>query len=105
MRLIYKIIPTEIWENALNNGVFYGSPMDLNDGFIHFSTAAQCEKTATKYFSSQDDLLSVDLKFEPSRNGDMFPHLYAPLKLSDIAWAVPLPFNAQNLAVFPELFS
>lgn len=88
MSLIYKILPRAEWEAALARGVFEGSPVDLADGYIHFSTGAQAQETARKYFAGREDLLLLAvegadlgeaLKWEPSRGGDLFPHLYAPL--------------------------
>ena len=85
---IYKIVTAEQWRAALAAGVFAGAPVDLADGFIHFSTAAQVQETARRHFAGQPDLLLVAfdakalgpaLRFEPSRGGDLFPHLHAPL--------------------------
>ena len=88
MPLIYKICPAALWRQAEADGVFRGSPVDLADGFIHFSTAEQAKETAAKHFAGQRDLVlvAVDsetlggvLQWEPSRGGALFPHLYAPL--------------------------
>jgi len=88
MTLIYKILPGSAWEAALAEGRFEGSPIDLQDGYIHFSTAAQAQETAAKHFRSQAGLvvaafeaeaLGADLRWEPSRGGQLFPHLYGPL--------------------------
>lgn len=85
---IYKILPRAEWTAAVAVGRFEGSAVDHQDGYIHFSTAAQAGETARRYFAGQDDLvvLEVDgddlgaaLKWEPSRGGDLFPHLYAAL--------------------------
>ena len=90
---IYKIVTREQWQAALNAGRFDGAPVDLQDGYIHLSTASQVRETAAKHFAGQDDLvlLEVDapaledaLKWEPSRGGALFPHLYAPLPLTAI---------------------
>ena len=79
MSTIYKIVPAALWREAQSAGIFRGAPVDLADGFIHFSTAAQVTETAAKHFAGQDDLLllRVDagrlgdaLKWEPSRGGD-----------------------------------
>ncbi|MDX3926481.1 MAG: DUF952 domain-containing protein [Shinella sp.] len=110
--IVYKIVPTSLWQKARESGVFEGSPVDLADGFIHFSTAAQAEETAARHFAGQIDLLLVavdgealgeKLVFEPSRGGDLFPHLYAPLPLSAVLWEKPLPFGPGDRHVFPEL--
>jgi uncharacterized protein (DUF952 family) len=88
MSLIYKILPRADWEAAVAAGRFEGSPVDLKDGFIHFSTAAQAQETAAKHFRGQAGLvvaafeaeaLGPDLRWEPSRGGQLFPHLYVPL--------------------------
>jgi len=102
MTLIYKIISAPEWRRAEAAGVFGGAAVDLADGFIHFSTAAQAEETAAKHFAGQTDLLlvAVDaatlgdaLKWEVSRGGALFPHLYAPLSLDAIAQVAPLPLR------------
>jgi len=91
--LIYKIVSQSEWALAEAAGVFMGAEIDLADVYIHFSSESQVAETAAKHFAGRDDLLlvAVDatavgdaLKWEPSRGGDLFPHLYAPLKLSDV---------------------
>ena len=86
--LIYKIVPETLWRAAEAKGVFDGAPVDLADGFIHFSTAEQAQETADKHFVGQTDLLLVtiaaddcgpNLRWEKSRGGALFPHLHAPL--------------------------
>jgi uncharacterized protein (DUF952 family) len=108
---IYKICPARLWREAERDGRFDGAPADHQDGFIHFSTAAQAAETATKHFAGAADLVlvAVDgsllgdaLRWEPSRGGDLFPHLYASLPLSAVLWAVPLPLGADGRHVFPE---
>ena len=88
MPTIYKILPASLWTEAQRAGVFRGAAIDLTDGYIHFSTAEQAAETAAKHFAGQTDLmlLHVDadalgdaLKWEPSRGGALFPHLYAEL--------------------------
>ena len=110
--LIYKIVPEALWREAEAQGTFAGAPVDLADGYIHFSTTAQAPETAAKHFAGQDDLLlvAVDagrlgavLKWEPSRGGALFPHLYAPLDLAAVAWIRPLPLGPDGLHIFPEL--
>ena len=109
--LIYKIAPQALWREAEAKGVFAGAPVDLADGYIHFSTAAQAAETAAKHFAGQDDLLlvAVDagrlgaaLKWEVSRGGALFPHLYAPLDPAAVAWVRPLPLGEDGRHVFPE---
>ena len=102
MDLIYKIAPASLWRKAQDKGRFDGAPVDIADGYIHFSTAEQAEATAAKYFSGKDDLvlMAVDtkrlgdgLRFEPSRGGALFPHLYADLPLDAVVWAKPPPLR------------
>jgi uncharacterized protein (DUF952 family) len=111
MYFIYKICPAALWREAEAAGRFDGAPVDLADGYIHFSTAAQAPETAAKHFSGQDNLLLVAveaealgsaLRFEPSRGGALFPHLYGPLPLSAVAWVVPLPAGPDGRHVFPD---
>ena len=99
-KLIYKIAPDSLWRDAEAAGVFSGAPIDLADGFIHFSTAEQVRETAAKHFAGQDNLLliAIDaeklgdaLKWEVSRGGALFPHLYAPLDPASAVWVRPLP--------------
>jgi uncharacterized protein (DUF952 family) len=114
MTTIYKICSAELWRDAQRAGLFRGAPLDLRDGFIHFSTAAQVAETAARHFSGATEqvLVAVDgallgeaLKWEPSRGGDLFPHLYAALPLDAVQWAKPLPQGADGRHVFPELAS
>lgn len=109
-QLIYKICPEALWRGAETQGRFDGAPVDLADGFIHFSTGAQLRETAAKHFAGQDGLLliAIDpaklgaaLRFEPSRGGALFPHLYAPLAPDQVRWVAPLPLSATG-HVFPE---
>ncbi|MFC6488842.1 DUF952 domain-containing protein [Nitratireductor sp. GCM10026969] len=111
-KLIYKICPQSLWRQAEREGVLAGAPVDLADGFIHFSTGAQLRETAAKHFSGQDDLLLVavdeeklgeKLRYEISRGGQPFPHLYAPLPLSAVHWVKPLPLDADGRHAFPPL--
>jgi uncharacterized protein (DUF952 family) len=110
-RLIYKIVPEELWSEAERKGIFEGAPVDLQDGFIHFSTAGQLAETARRHFSGQtglvlaavdDGLLGEALKYEPSRGGDLFPHLYAPLRTDDVAWARPIETEPDGTHILPE---
>jgi uncharacterized protein (DUF952 family) len=109
---IYKICPQDLWREAEAKGRFDGAPVDRADGFIHFSTAEQAPETAARHFAGQDRLLliAVDvaalgkaLRYEPSRGGALFPHLYAPLSLLAVTWVKPLPLGADGKHVFPEL--
>jgi uncharacterized protein (DUF952 family) len=107
---IYKIFTGPQWAALRDTGQTAGAPIDLADGYIHFSTALQAGETAAKYFSGVDGLilaaLDADaageaLKWEPSRGGDLFPHLFRPLALSDVLWAKPLPFE-NGRHIFPK---
>jgi uncharacterized protein (DUF952 family) len=109
---IFKICEGESWRAAEAAGAFRGSDVDMRDGFIHFSTAAQVAGTASKHFAGQSGLMlvAVDgealgpaLKWERSRGNDLFPHLYAALPLSAVRWARPLPDEVEGRRVFPEL--
>ncbi|WP_173935001.1 DUF952 domain-containing protein [Chelativorans sp. Marseille-P2723] len=111
-KLIYKISPAELWREAEQKGEFGGAPVDHASGFIHFSTASQVKETAEKHFAGQDDLLLVavdedklgsSLKYEPSRGGDLFPHLYAPLPMRAVRWVSPLPLGPDGHHQFPPL--
>lgn len=111
MTLIYKICSAALWRDAEAAGRFDGAPVDLADGFIHFSTAAQVPETAAKHFAGQDDLLliAVDaaalgkaLPYEPSRGGALFPHLYGPLPLSAVRHVAKLPVGPDGVHVFPD---
>ena len=108
---IYKIATTALWREAERAGEFTGAPVDLADGFIHFSTAAQVAETAARHFAGAADLVlvAVDaavlgpaLRHEPSRGGALFPHLYGTLPLTAVRWVKPLPLGV-NGHVFPEL--
>ena len=112
MTTIYKICEREAWRVAESDGAFRGSDVDLRDGFIHFSTAAQVAETAAKHFAKQRGLVlvAVDgealgpaLKWERSRGSDLFPHLYATLPLSAVRWARPLPDEIDGRRAMPEL--
>jgi uncharacterized protein (DUF952 family) len=89
--LVYKVCPASEWQAATAAGVFRGSAVDLRDGFIHFSTGAQLAETLRRHFAGQRDLvlvaldpadLGAGLRWEPSRGGDLFPHLYGELPVS-----------------------
>jgi uncharacterized protein (DUF952 family) len=109
---IYKICEREQWQAAEAAGRFAGSPVDERDGFIHFSTAAQVAETASKHFANASDLILVavdadvlgaQLKWEHSRGGDLFPHLYAALPLHAVRWARLLPDAVDGRRPLPEL--
>jgi uncharacterized protein (DUF952 family) len=109
---LYKIVTETLWQEARAAGVFRGAPIDLTDGYIHFSTAAQVRQTAALHFAGQAGLLLVavdssklgdELVFEPSRGGALFPHLYAELPMSAVLWEAPLPLDVAGQHVFPDL--
>jgi uncharacterized protein (DUF952 family) len=109
--LIYKITTEAVYEPARGTGVFAGMPIDTKDGFIHFSTAGQLAETLRLHFAGQNDLvllavrtadLGDDLKWESSRGGALFPHLYAPLPLSAVAWEAPIAVAADGSCDLPE---
>ncbi|RWD63535.1 MAG: DUF952 domain-containing protein [Mesorhizobium sp.] len=111
-QIIYKIAPEAMWREAERSGRFTGAPVDIADGFIHFSTAAQVRETAARHFAGQTDLIliAIDeaklgdaLKYEVSRGGALFPHLYAALELDAVVWARPLPFRGDGGHQFPTL--
>lgn len=108
--LIYKIFRRPEWHAFTAAGETAGAPVDLADGYIHFSTAPQLAETAAKYFADQSDLvlvacdahrLGAALKWEPSRRGALFPHLYRGLRRSDVIWDKSLPLGAAG-HIFPE---
>lgn len=100
--MIYKILTADQWAALQRDGETAGAPVDLADGYVHFSTAAQARETAAKHFAGQDglvlaaldaDRLGDALRWEPSRGGALFPHLYGPLRLADVAWSAALPLR------------
>lgn len=111
MTIIYKLCPIEEWIAAQNSGKFGGSAVDKRDGYIHFSSGGQLRETARRHFTEHDSLvlLAVDasrlgdaLKWEPSRGGDLFPHLYAPMPLDAVTQAIPLTRDPQGEWLFPQ---
>ena len=110
MAIIFKICKGSEWHEALCAGAYRGSTVDVRDGYIHFSTAAQVAETAARHFAGQSDLVLVavdaeslgdELKWEPSRGGALFPHLYATLDPKQVRWIAPLPLGESG-HVFPE---
>ena len=107
---IFKIFRRSEWDDFRAAGRTAGAPVDLADGFIHFSTAAQVAETAAKHFATESDLVlvAVDpdrlgpaLRWEPSRGGQLFPHLYRELRLDDVLWDKSLPLGSAG-HIFPE---
>lgn len=112
MKTIYKICDAAAWRAAEREGQFAGASVDRADGYIHFSAADQVAETAAKHFAGQHDLVlvAVDasalrtaLKWEPSRGGALFPHLYGTLPLSAVRWTKPLLLGPDGRHVFPKL--
>ena len=110
--MIYKLMPEAMWQAFQRSGRFTGSPVDLADGYIHFSAAAQVVETAAKHFADVDDLmllsvaeddLGAALRWEPSRGGALFPHLYAPLPLAAVTRAMRIERGPDGAHVFPPL--
>lgn len=108
--LVFKILRRPEWDAFRAAGETAGAPVDLADGYIHFSTAPQLAETAAKHFGTESDLVlvAVDsdrlgpaLKWEPSRGGALFPHLYRRLKLDEVVWDKSLPLGATG-HIFPE---
>jgi len=112
VRMIYKICPASAWREAERQGVYRGSADDARDGFIHFSTAFQVAETAKKHFLGQTGLflVAVDadtlgdaLRWEPSRNDELFPHLYGELDLGAVTGVLELRARADGSHAIPEL--
>ena len=112
VRKIYKICPASAWREAERQGVFRGSPVDISDGFIHFSTAAQVEETARKHFAGQAGLFLIAveaaalgdaLRWERSRNDDLFPHLYGELDLAAVTTIQSMHMRSDGFHDIPEL--
>lgn len=102
MTPIFKILPAAVWTKALADGRFVGSGIDLADGYIHLSDASQAGETARKYFAGQTDLVLVAFdadrmqpppRWEASRGGALFPHIYGTIDPATALWTKPLPWN------------
>ena len=102
--LIYKIFRKPEYDDFVAAGETRGAPIDLADGYVHLSTAGQVAATAAKHFAGEDGLMLLaleadrldKLRWEVSRGGAEFPHLYRPLRGADVLWARPLPLTAQG---------
>lgn len=108
--LIYKIFRADEWAVLQEAGETAGAPIDVSDGYVHFSTAEQAAETAAKHFAGAEGLvllacdsgsLADDLKWEVSRGGAEFPHLYRNLRMDDVVWSKPLPL-VDGAHQFPE---
>lgn len=96
---IFKVFRAPEWAQMQRDGQTAGAPVDLADGYVHLSTAAQLPVTLSRHFAGEDglillafdaDRLAPDLRWEPSRGGALFPHLYRPLRMEDIRWSRPI---------------
>jgi uncharacterized protein (DUF952 family) len=110
--LIFKLVPEGEWSEAEARGVFTGSQVDVQDGYIHFSTAAQVAETAARYFAGVADLVLVAvaaaelgpaLRYEPSRGGALFPHLYGELPITAVRGVTRLALDGAGRHQFPAL--
>ncbi len=111
--LIYKVTNRSEWKSAQDAGVFAGAPVDLEDGYIHFSTEIQVRETVEKHFQGQTELLLLcveinrlghEIKWEESRGGQLFPHLYVPLKVEAVVEVIDLPNGDDGTFIFPDKF-
>jgi uncharacterized protein (DUF952 family) len=109
---IYKILGRSEWRAAKAAGVFAGSAVDLQDGYIHFSTAAQAAETARRHFAGRSDLVVLEveaddlgeaLRWEPSRGGALFPHLYAPLDVARVRAVAEAPLGDDGVPQLGDL--
>ena len=109
--MIVKILRDAEWNLFAREGCFAGAPVDLADGYIHFSTPAQAAETAAKHFKGEQGLkiVAVDpkrlgdaLRWEPSRGGQLFPHLYGVLEMKHVLWDETLPIGPDGQHIFPE---
>src|SRR5664279_1557316 len=112
VRRIYKICPASAWREAERQGVYRGSADDIRDGFIHFSRPSQVEGTAKKHFFGQTGLFLIEvdadalgdaLRWEPSRNDELFPHLYGELDLGAVTGVLDLRARSDGTHDIPEL--
>ncbi|MEL0206968.1 MAG: DUF952 domain-containing protein [Alphaproteobacteria bacterium] len=109
MQLIYQMCSQDAWQEAEKAGCFTGAAIDIDDGFIHFSSAAQVAETARLHFAGQTDLVlvavdtsSLDIVWEESRGGQLFPHLYGILPMSAVHEVVPMPLQSDGSHALPD---
>ncbi len=114
MSTIYKVCSASAWREAERQGVYRGSADDLRDGFIHFSTAEQLPETLSRHFSGQGglfliaveiDALGSALRWETSRGGELFPHLYGELDLGAAREVFNLDMRADGSHIIPDSLS
>ena len=110
MTTAYKILTGPQWQAFVADGHFAGAPIDVADGYVHLSTADQLTETADKHFAGQTalwvaaidlDLLGSAVKWEPSRGGALFPHVYAALPMAAVIAAAPLDRDADGAVILP----
>lgn len=110
--MIYKLFRPAEWEALQAEGETQGAPIDITDGYVHFSTAEQVAETAAKYFTDVEGLMllavpsdpmEADLKWEPSRGGALFPHLYRSFRMTDVAWSRELDLADDGTPIIPPL--
>ncbi|MCB9878809.1 MAG: DUF952 domain-containing protein [Planctomycetes bacterium] len=109
--LVFKILRRDEWDALERDGELRGSAVDLRDGFVHLSSGAQVAGTAARHFAGVDDLvlaafddgaLGPALRWEPSRDGALFPHLYRPLRRAEVRWTASMPWR-NGVHELPEL--
>jgi len=107
---IYKILRADEWAKLIADGQTDGAPIDIHDGYVHLSTSEQVAATVAKHSAAEtglsilaleSDTLADDLKWEPSRGGALFPHLYRALRMDDVLWQTELPLSDKG-HVFPD---
>ena len=109
-QVIYKVCGASLWDDAVSTGQFAGAEIDLADGFIHFSAGNQLRETVAKHFAGRENLVLIAvpteplgeaLKWETSRGGDLFPHLYGPLQTALAPRVDELPLGDDGNHIFP----
>jgi len=107
---LYKVVPAEVWRSAEQEGLFRGSGIDLQDGFIHLSAADQVVETVARHFAGQKDLMLITidgdklgsaLRWEPSRDAALFPHVYGVIPIEAVEKVDPLPLADDGTHRFP----
>ena len=109
VRFIYKVCESVLWEEARQTGKFIGAEIDVQDGYIHFSTASQLRKTLARHFAGCDGLVllkieinQLDIVWETAHGGDLFPHLYDHLPLDSVVAEHHLDVSADGDHIVPE---
>ena len=109
VKFIYKVCDSDVWQVARQTGTFIGAEIDLQDGYIHFSTARQLRDTLVRHFTGRDDLVllkielnQIDIVWEAARDGDWFPHLYDRLPLSSVVAEYELERSPSGNHIIPD---